>query len=212
MGEVGLRALKKAETRSRIAETAARLFALKGYEDVTVVDVARAAEVAEKTVYNYFPTKDHLVLDRDQEELARLLAMLAGRPPGVSPASVVGEYALGIVSALARVAPDRVRGTLSYLVAANPEVREICLEMIDRHADAVCEALLGEVPGRHGGVVRIRLRAYALRLCWIYLTVLELSGCRFVRGVSPKSMARQLRPVIDALVRDIDDDDYLQLL
>ena len=67
MAATGLRELKKARTRRLIADTAARLFAERGYEHVSVSDVAREAEVAEQTVYNYFPTKEQLVTDRDQD-------------------------------------------------------------------------------------------------------------------------------------------------
>lgn len=65
--EVGLRERKKEMTRQHIADTAARLFATAGYDDVSVVDVARAAEVSDQTVYNYFPAKQDLVLDRADE-------------------------------------------------------------------------------------------------------------------------------------------------
>ena len=58
MASTGLRELKKARTRQHIADTAARLFAEHGYENVAVTDVAREAEVAEQTVYNYFPAKE----------------------------------------------------------------------------------------------------------------------------------------------------------
>ena len=58
MASPGLREIKKARTRRHIAATAARLFAERGYEHVAVADVARAAEVAEQTVYNYFPAKE----------------------------------------------------------------------------------------------------------------------------------------------------------
>ena len=57
---VGLRERKKAETRRRIAEAAHRLFGERGFQAVTVVEVARAAEVAEATLFNYFPTKEDL--------------------------------------------------------------------------------------------------------------------------------------------------------
>ena len=57
----GLRERKKLQTRELIAETARRLFAERGFEAVTVAEVARAADVAEKTVFNYFPTKEDLV-------------------------------------------------------------------------------------------------------------------------------------------------------
>ena len=81
MPDAGLRELKKARTRQLIADTAARLFAERGYEQVAVSDVAREAEVAEQTVYNYFPTKEQLV-DRSRPTGSRP----AVRPDSFPPA------------------------------------------------------------------------------------------------------------------------------
>src|SRR5262245_1292660 len=53
----GLRDRKKQQTRQLIFETAARLFAARGFDVVTVAEVARAADVSEMTVFNYFPTR-----------------------------------------------------------------------------------------------------------------------------------------------------------
>src|ERR1035441_2496088 len=64
MPSTRLRELKKARTRRLIADTAARLFAERGYEHVAVSDVAREAEGAEQTVYNYFPAKEQLADQR----------------------------------------------------------------------------------------------------------------------------------------------------
>ena len=80
MAAIGLRELKKARTRQLIADTAARLFAERGYEHVAVTDVARAAEVAEQTVYNYFPAKEQLVTDREQQIQDRLCDLIRSRP------------------------------------------------------------------------------------------------------------------------------------
>src|SRR5437667_88503 len=84
MVTVGLRERKKARTRQLIADTAARLFAERGYERVAVSDVAREAEVAEQTLYNYFPTKEQLVTDRDEQIQDRLCSLIRARPPGVA--------------------------------------------------------------------------------------------------------------------------------
>jgi AcrR family transcriptional regulator len=86
MASPGLRERKRARTRLHISDTAARLFAERGYENVAVTDVAREAEVAEQTVYNYFPTKEQLVTDRDQQVQEGLSDLIRSRPPGL-PAS-----------------------------------------------------------------------------------------------------------------------------
>ncbi len=57
---IGLRERKKLRTRQEIFEASQRLFARRGFEDVTVAEVAQAANVSEMTVYNYFPTKEDL--------------------------------------------------------------------------------------------------------------------------------------------------------
>src|SRR5467141_3029920 len=94
MAEAGLRELKKARTRRHIADTAARLFAERGYEQVAVTDVARAAEVAEQTVYNYFPTKEHLVTDREGQIQDRLCELICSRPPGTTAATAIRDFVL----------------------------------------------------------------------------------------------------------------------
>ena len=79
----GLRERKKEQTRQLIAETARRLFAERGFERVTVAEIARAADVSEQTVFNYFPTKEDLVywrLESFEDELLR-------RSASASPAS-----------------------------------------------------------------------------------------------------------------------------
>src|ERR1700693_1737805 len=58
--ELGLRERKKRQTRQLIFDTAHRLFGERGFESVTVAEIARAAEVSEVTVFNYFPTKEDL--------------------------------------------------------------------------------------------------------------------------------------------------------
>src|SRR5438105_507711 len=93
----GLRERKKRRTRELIAATAARLFAEQGYEQVSVLDVAAAAEVSEQTVYNHFPSKRALVLDRDEDLRDLLTTLIAIRPSGVSPAAAIRDTALSMV-------------------------------------------------------------------------------------------------------------------
>ena len=81
---MGLREAKKQRTRQEIADKAMHLFAARGFDHVTVADVAAAAGVSEKTVFNYFPTKEDLFYDEVPEREAALLAAIRGRKPNES--------------------------------------------------------------------------------------------------------------------------------
>ena len=135
MSGTGLRELKKSRARRHIADTAARLFAERGYEHVSVTDVAREAEVAEQTVYNYFPTKEQLVTDREQQIQDRLCELIRSRPPGLTPAAAIRGFVLGSVDAIRAIPPENWRGELGYLAAISPAVHRLALELADRQAD-----------------------------------------------------------------------------
>jgi AcrR family transcriptional regulator len=85
MPPAGLREQKKAQTRQAIIEAAERLFAERGFEAVTVEEIAQAAQVTKKTVFNYFPTKEDLALDRAGQYEQVLSGIITGRPEGTSP-------------------------------------------------------------------------------------------------------------------------------
>lgn len=80
----GLRELKKARTRDAIADVAVDLFSARGFDDVTVDEVAQAAQVSKKTVFNYFPTKEDLVFHRAEIREAGLVEAVDGSGPGLS--------------------------------------------------------------------------------------------------------------------------------
>ena len=79
---VGLRESKKLHTRQQIADEAMRLFVLRGFDHVTVAEVAVAAGVSQKTVFNYFPTKEDLFFDEVPKREAALIEAISGREPG----------------------------------------------------------------------------------------------------------------------------------
>ncbi|MGW4802152.1 helix-turn-helix domain-containing protein [Nonomuraea sp. NPDC004297] len=76
------RAHKKAETRRVIADAALRLFALRGFDAVTVNEVAEAAEVSAKTVFNYFPAKEQLFYEHEPLLVGDPAEVVRRRPGG----------------------------------------------------------------------------------------------------------------------------------
>ncbi|MEU4679607.1 TetR/AcrR family transcriptional regulator [Micromonospora sp. NPDC023737] len=78
----GLRERKKQQTRQSISDVATRLFLERGYDRVTIAEIAAAAGVAKMTVTNYFPRKEDLVLDIADEFVALLARTAADRPAG----------------------------------------------------------------------------------------------------------------------------------
>jgi len=87
--ELSLRERKKRETRERIADVAMGLFMLRGFERVTVAEVAEAADVSVNTVFNYFRTKEDLFFDRQDVVVESLGRVVAGREPGESAVEAV---------------------------------------------------------------------------------------------------------------------------
>ncbi|MER6799893.1 TetR/AcrR family transcriptional regulator, partial [Amycolatopsis mediterranei] len=80
MPDPGLRERKKQATRLLISNVATGLFAERGFEEVTVAEIAEAAGVSKMTVFNYFPRKEDLFLDRHADRLAELTSVLRSRP------------------------------------------------------------------------------------------------------------------------------------
>jgi AcrR family transcriptional regulator len=104
----GLRERKKLQTRQLIAETARRLFAERGFESVTVADVARAADVSEATVFNYFPTKEDLFYSGLEAFEEELLTAIRERDSGESVLTAFGRLVLEPRGLLAAKDPESV--------------------------------------------------------------------------------------------------------
>lgn len=91
MWGVGLREIKKQQTRTAIADAALPLFLEYGFDRVTVAEVARHAGVSTNTVFNYFPAKEDLFFDRGAEAEKHLAAVVRDRAPGTCPVEAVSE-------------------------------------------------------------------------------------------------------------------------
>jgi AcrR family transcriptional regulator len=199
MATIGLRELKKARTRQLIADTAARLFAERGYEHVAVTDVARAAEVAEQTVYNYFPAKEQLVTDREQQVQDQLNDLIRSRPPAVTPAAAIRGFVLESVDAIPGIAPEMWRGELGYLAAISPAVHRLALELTDRLAVALASAISDTTT-----VAPEIARLQGIALAGVFQIIISEAGQRTREGQTQAEIADELHPIIENVLDELD--------
>jgi AcrR family transcriptional regulator len=125
---VGLRDLKKQQTRERIVETAWRLFADRGFDRVTVADIARQAQVAPATVFNYFASKEDLFYSPLEAFGERLIDAVRARGAGESVLVAFRRFLDGTDGLLARIragdadAAQRAR-TVNRVIADSPALQ-----------------------------------------------------------------------------------------
>ncbi|MFD8804386.1 TetR/AcrR family transcriptional regulator [Streptomyces sp. NPDC059597] len=93
-GKPGLRERKKQRTREVISDAAISLFLEHGFNQVSVAQVAEAAEVSKRTLFAYFPTKEDLVVHRLADHETELARVVRTRVPGTDPLSAVREHFL----------------------------------------------------------------------------------------------------------------------
>ena len=130
----GLRERKKRLTRQRISDVATTLFLVRGFDRVTVAEIARIVGVSEKTVFNYFPTKESLVFDRADEGIERLATALREREAGESPVRAMLR-ALSSDREELEGLPDEIHMFMplfSEMVASTPALRTAWLELQGR--------------------------------------------------------------------------------
>src|SRR6266702_4512373 len=154
-GPMGLRELKKEQTRQLIADTAWRLFADRGFDRVSVAEIARKAQVAEATVFNYFPSKEDLFYWRLEAFGTQLADAISTRPPGEPVLAAFRRYLLAEGGLLAQVetgdpgALARLR-TVTCMIGASPALLAREQQALTRNADALA-ALLAAETGAPGG-------------------------------------------------------------
>lgn len=141
---VSLRELKKRETRQRISDEATVLFAARGFDHVTVAEVARAAHVSTMTVFNHFPRKEDLFLDRIPEAVELFTAAVSERGQGASPLTGLRELLLRLLdqrhplAAVGDTFPPFWR-----IVLDSPALRARAREGVEELENALADAIGG---------------------------------------------------------------------
>jgi AcrR family transcriptional regulator len=126
---MGLREMKKERTRSDIIRVATRMFASRGFDEVTVDEIAAEAEVSHRTFYRYFATKEELVLGARQNGLADFVTMFTKRP---KTESVIASVRGAIMDLAASYEHDRDNDReRAALVRSTPSLQQ---RQNERHA------------------------------------------------------------------------------
>jgi AcrR family transcriptional regulator len=162
MGQV--REDKKRETRQRISDVATALFFERGFDAVTVEEIAAAAKVSKMTIFNYFARKEELLLDREDDlKLLPLRRALRDRPPGQPAADALRDCVRASIEAQP-VIYHVDRRTLDWwrIVQASPALQARLRELDEEAAEGLAIELGGPDPdGRArlaGGIVALTVR------------------------------------------------------
>ncbi|MFJ1933298.1 TetR family transcriptional regulator [Kitasatospora sp. NPDC088160] len=143
--QMGLRERKKERTRETIAATAIRLFLDRGFDQVSITEIAEAAEVSRRTLFAYFPTKEDLVLQRFADHESEAARTVRARPAGQPPLEALRA---AMLDALARRDPNtglcddpEVMAFLRMIVETESLAARI-IRYAARGSDELAEALL----------------------------------------------------------------------
>ncbi|MER6583751.1 helix-turn-helix domain-containing protein [Nonomuraea sp. NPDC001023] len=190
MTESSLRARKRRRARDEIIEAAYQLFAERGYDEVTVADIAERAEVGRTTFFRYFGDKQEVVFAGEHDWLDGLAAhhreLRGDRPPGLPEAlAQVRELTLALC---ARATLDPVRYVLrERLIAGHPELGDRTARKQRRFAETMTEVLR-----EHGATPETAALAPQLALaCY--------TAGRAVAGDDPAALAPSVAAAFDRL-------------
>jgi AcrR family transcriptional regulator len=192
---MGLRELKKEQTRQLIADTAWRLFSNRGFDQVTVAEIAREAQVAEATVFNYFSSKEDLFYWPLEAFGARLVETVAARPPGESAVAAFQRALLADGGLLAEAEGGAARAAqrlrkVNRVIAESPALLAREQQASNRTAEALAAVLAAD-----GGVPEsdpIPL-VVANALMGAQRAVLEYTRRRVLSGADLTGLAAEVR-------------------
>jgi AcrR family transcriptional regulator len=204
----GLRERKKEQTRRLIAESARRLFSERGFENVTIAEVAEAADVAVQTVFNYFPTKEDLVYWRLSSFEAELLAAVRDRGPGTSAIEAFQTFLLAQGGLLGQHDPDAREELVSFtrMISGSPALRAREEQIMAGYTDALA-GLLADETGARPDDIRPRVAAHAM--IGVHRALIGYTRGRILAGdLGPKltrDVRAQARQGFELLERELGD-------
>ncbi len=149
----GLRERKKQQTRQHISDVATRLFVERGFVTVTVAEIAEVADVSVNTVYNYFPAKEDLFFDREEDVVEHPSLRVRERGAGQSAAdALLRGLRQDVEERSPRVGLQGGYGTFLKVIETSPTLQSRLMRMQIRMSGRLAETLREEAraaPGDH---------------------------------------------------------------
>jgi AcrR family transcriptional regulator len=184
---VGLRERKKLRTRRTLSETAIALFLERGYDAVSVAEIAAAAEVSKRTLFAYFPTKDDLVLHRFADHEDETARAVRRRGPGESPLDALRAQLRG---ALTRRDPisglcDAPEVVGFYRLVATPSLASAMLGYLARGETLLAAALHESAPHEDPLTARVA----ASQISAVRKALAQANQARIVAGRTADELA-----------------------
>jgi len=197
----GLRARKKARTRLAIADIATRLFIERGFDQVTVADVAAASEVSLATIFNYFETKEDLFFDREADLIMAMCRVVTERRAGEA---IVPAFHRAFRDAIDTVLPGLIERDVARFVAtidASPALRARAALGLDKAEAQIAAAIAADLHARPDDLTPRVVAAVVVALERVLLGVLRI---HLVRGSSVAVARRALRRDCDRVFAIVD--------
>lgn len=189
---MGLRETKKVQTRDAIAAAAMGLFVTRGFDKVTVAEIARVAGVSEKTVFNYFPTKEDIFFDEVPERLEALTEAVRARGAGQSLLAAMHELHAQQCGRLASPGFAHFARTIAESPALQAKEIEVMAQFTDHLAATIRDEL-----GVHPGDAQIA----ANLLMSVHWQVFRNARAHALAGRSGAAAARKLRADLERAYR-----------
>jgi AcrR family transcriptional regulator len=186
----GIRERRRQQTRGRIVDAAAELFAERGFDAVSVVEIAQRAGVVEKTVFNHFPVKEGLVFEADPPIRAALLDAVRRRPAGESVAAAAGSFVVAAVSQLGSPAAAEGVAEMARVLRGSRTLQVREKEILGMLADTLAEQITLETRAA-AGELEPWLAANAV--LGLYSALLDLARERVLAGASGPALVAELR-------------------
>ncbi|WP_091563706.1 TetR/AcrR family transcriptional regulator [Klenkia taihuensis] len=172
---VNLRELRRQQTREAIVDAAAALFAERGFDHVSVLEIAQRAGVVEKTVFNHFPVKEGLVFEADPPMQAALLDAVRRRRTGESVAAAAGTFIVAACSRLGDPAAAPAVAEMARVIRGSRTLQVREREILGQLTDALAEQITLETRAA-AGELEPWLAAHAV--LGLYQSLLELARDR----------------------------------